>query len=61
VARVAVEFLDDAAFESVQALPAPHLDVASELLEQLAQAPFYGKPLEAAAATGDLTGRGAST
>jgi hypothetical protein len=56
VARVAVEFLDDAAFDSVQALSDPHLDVAWELLEHLADAPFYGKPLEAAAATGDLTG-----
>lgn len=54
--RLAVEFLDDAAFDAVQALPEPHCDVAWELLKHLAGAPFYGKPLEASPSTGDLTG-----
>jgi hypothetical protein len=55
VASLPVEFLDDAAFDAVQALPEPHRDVAWDLLEHLAGAPFYGKPLDASPTTGDLT------
>lgn len=56
MARLVVEFLDDAAFDSVEALPQPDRDVAWELLDHLREAPFYGKPLEANVATGDLSG-----
>jgi hypothetical protein len=52
---VVVEFLDDAAFDSVQALPDPHLDIAWELLEHLQTNPYYGKNLEARVETGDLS------
>lgn len=56
MARLVVEFLDDAAFDSVEALPEPHREIAWELLDHLREAPFYGKPLEANVATGDLSG-----
>lgn len=46
MASVKVEFLDDAAFDSIQALPDPHCDIAWDLLEHLQTAPRYGKPLE---------------
>ena len=52
---VVVEFLDDAAFESVERLPEPHREVAWELLDHLRGAPRYGKPLKARAETGDLS------
>ena len=52
--KFVVEFLDDAAFESVERLPEPHREVAWELLDHLRGAPRYGKPLEARVATGDL-------
>jgi hypothetical protein len=52
---IVVEFLDDAAFESVERLPEPHRDVAWDLLDHLREAPRYGKPLEAHATTGDLS------
>jgi hypothetical protein len=52
--KVVVEFLDDAAFESVERLPEPHREVAWELLDHLRDAPRYGKPLEARPGTGDL-------
>jgi hypothetical protein len=55
VARYPVEFLDDAAFESVDSLPQPHRDVAWDLLDHLREAPRFGKPLEANIATGDLS------
>jgi hypothetical protein len=50
-----VEFLDDAAFMSVDALPEPHCSIAWELLDHLRRNPRYGKPLEANVATGDLS------
>lgn len=53
--KVVVEFLDDAAFESVEHLPEPHREIAWELLDHLRDAPRYGKPLEARPATGDLS------
>lgn len=53
--RVVVEFLDDAAFESVERVPQPHRDVAWDLLDHLRDAPRYGKPLEARVGTGDLS------
>lgn len=53
--EVDVEFLDDAAFDSVQALPDPHLDIAWDLLEHLRSHPYYGKNLEARIDTGDLS------
>jgi hypothetical protein len=56
MAKLTVEFLDDAAFDSVQRLPEPHLDVAWELLEHLREHPFFGKPLEGNAQTGELSG-----
>jgi hypothetical protein len=52
---IVVEFLDDAACESVERLPEPHREVAWGLLEYLRGAPRYGKPLEAHASTGDLS------
>lgn len=55
MARVVVEFLDDAAFESVDRLPEPHREIAWELLDHLREAPQFGKPLEASAKTGDLS------
>lgn len=55
MARIVVEFLDDAAFESVERLPEPHRRVAWELLDHLHDAPRYGKSLEARADTGDLS------
>ncbi len=55
-AQFRVEFLDDAAFDSVQRLPAPHRDIAWELLEHLREHPFFGKPLEGNALTGELSG-----
>lgn len=51
-----VEFLDDAAFESVERLPEPHRGVAWDLLDHLRTHPRYGKPLEANSLTGDLSG-----
>jgi hypothetical protein len=54
MARIVVEFLDDAAFQSVERLREPHREVAWELLEHLRNAPQYGKPLEAHAATSEL-------
>jgi hypothetical protein len=53
--RYVVEFLDNAAFESVERLPQPHRDIAWELLDHLQQFPRYGKPLESNVATGDLS------
>jgi hypothetical protein len=47
MARIVVEFLDDAGFESVGRLPEPHREIAWELLDHLRDAPRYGKPLEA--------------
>lgn len=55
MARVVVEFLDDAAFESVDRLPEPHREIAWELLDHLRDAPQFGKPLEASTRTGDLS------
>jgi hypothetical protein len=56
MAKLTVEFLDDAAFDSLQRLPEPHLDVAWELLEHLREHPFFGKPLQGNAQTGELSG-----
>lgn len=50
-----VEFLDDAAFQSVERLPEPHCDIAWDLLDHLQEHPRYGKPLESKVATGDLS------
>jgi hypothetical protein len=55
-AKYVVEFLDDAAFASVESLPDPHGEVAWELLDHLQEHPYYGKPLEANPLTGDLSG-----
>jgi hypothetical protein len=52
--KIIVEFLDDAAFESVERLPEPHRAVAWELLDHLRDAPRFGKPLEARTGIGDL-------
>jgi len=54
MARIVVEFLDDAAFESVERLPEPHREIAWELLDHLRDAPRYGKPLEAHPETSEL-------
>jgi hypothetical protein len=54
--KLVVEFLDDAAFESVERLPEPDREVAWELLDHLRDAPRYGKPLEARVETADLSG-----
>lgn len=53
--RFIVDFLDDAAFESVESLPEPDRTVAWDLLDHLQQQPRFGKPLEANVATGDLS------
>lgn len=50
-----VEFLDDAAFQSVEALPDPHYDIAWGLLDHLQAHPWFGKRLDNNAATGDLS------
>lgn len=55
MAGVVVEFLDDAAFDSLRALPEPHRDIAWDLLEHLQDHPWFGKSLEANVATGDLS------
>src|SRR5271166_6102219 len=55
MAKIIAEFLDDAAFESIERLPEPHREVAWELLDHLRDAPRYGKPLEARAQTGELS------
>ena len=54
MARIVVEFLDDAAFESVERLPEPHREIAWELLDHLREQPRYGKPLEARPETSEL-------
>ncbi len=51
---IVVEFLDDAAFESVERLPEPHREIAWQLLDHLRQAPRYGKPLQAHPETSEL-------
>jgi hypothetical protein len=56
MAKIIVEFLHDAAFESVERLPEPHREVAWELLDHLRNAPRYGKQLEARGETGALSG-----
>jgi hypothetical protein len=53
--RYVVEFLDEAAFQSVERLPDPHYDVAWELLDHLQEQPRFGKPLEHNPAMGDLS------
>jgi hypothetical protein len=50
-----VDFLDDSAFDSVEALPDPHCDIAWDLLDHLRTHPRFGKPLEHSTATGDLS------
>lgn len=55
VRRVVVEFLDDAAFQSVESLPEPDRSVAWQLLDHLRRRPFFGKPLDHMPATGDLS------
>jgi len=55
VATFIVEFLDDAAFQSVESLPEPDRGVAWDLLDHLRKQPRFGKPLEASTATGDLS------
>jgi hypothetical protein len=54
MAKIIVEFLDDAAFESVERLPEPHRGIAWGLLDHLRDAPRYGKPLETRTDVGDL-------
>lgn len=54
MARIVVEFLDDAAFESVERLPDPHREIAWELLDHLRDQPRYGKPLDAHPQTSEL-------
>lgn len=54
MASIVVEFLDDAAFESVERLPEPHCEIAWELLDHLREQPRYGKPLEAHPETSEL-------
>ena len=53
---LAVEFLDEAAFQSVERLPDPHYEIAWELLTRLRESPRLGKPLEGNALTGELSG-----
>lgn len=55
MARYPVEFLDDAAFDSVDSLPEPHRSVAWDLLNHLRDQPRFGKPLDTNVATGDLS------
>lgn len=55
MAKFRVEFFDDAAFDSVEALPEPDRSVAWDLLDHLQEQPRFGKPLEANTATGDLS------
>ncbi len=50
-----VDFLDNAAFESVDGLPEPDRTVAWGLLDHLKAQPRFGKPLEANTTTGDLS------
>lgn len=54
--KLVVEFLDDAAFESVERLPDPHYEIAWELLDHLRQHPRHGKRLDINPLTGDLSG-----
>lgn len=54
MAAIVVEFLDDAAFESVERLPEPDREVARELLDHLRDQPRYGKPLEPRPETSEL-------
>jgi hypothetical protein len=56
MAKIVVEFLDDAAFESVERLPEPHNEIAWELLDHLRDERRFGKPLETRVETEDLTG-----
>lgn len=53
--RYVVEFLDDAAFRSVERLPDPHYEIAWELLDNLQRNPRFGRPLGDNPATGDLS------
>ena len=53
--RYVVEFLDDAAFDSVEQLPQPHRDIAWELLDHLRDHPYFGKPLQNHPTLGDLS------
>lgn len=54
--RFVVEFLDDAAFQSVEDLPDPEYDIAWELLDHLRDRPRFGKELQNHPTLGDLTG-----
>ncbi len=53
--RYVVEFLDDATFDSVEALEQPHRDIAWDLLDHLQTYPRYGKPLQNHPLLGDLS------
>lgn len=53
--KFVVEFLDDAAFQSVEDLPDPEYDIAWELLDNLRDNPRFGKPLENHPTLGDLS------
>ena len=55
-AKHVVEFLDDAAFNSVESLPEPHREIAWDLLDHLRAHPYFGKPLGPNALTADLSG-----
>lgn len=54
--KFVVEFLDDAAFQSVEDLPDPEYDIAWELLDHLRDHPRFGKELENHPTLGDLSG-----
>lgn len=53
--RFVVEFLDDAAFRSIEGLPDPEYDIAWDLLDHLRGNPRYGKQLENHPTLGDLS------
>ncbi|MGI8750091.1 MAG: hypothetical protein ACR2J6_06025, partial [Thermoleophilaceae bacterium] len=51
-----VEFLDEAAFQSVEHLPDPDCEIAWNLLAHLQEQPRFGKSLEYNSLTGGLSG-----
>lgn len=53
--KFVVEFLDDAAFQSVEDLPDPEYDIAWDLLDHLQDRPLYGKELRNHPTLGDLS------
>lgn len=52
--KLVVEFLDEAAFQSVEGLPDPEYDIAWDRLDHLREQPRFGKELENHPTLGDL-------